>query len=66
MIEGKTVSVGGACCEGLSRIAYVVMAESGACEAAGTQSTFVCTACGDGACGELENACNCPDDCARP
>jgi hypothetical protein len=27
---------------------------------------MVCLACGDGACGDDENYCNCPDDCAAP
>ncbi|MBN2067237.1 MAG: hypothetical protein JW744_02100, partial [Candidatus Diapherotrites archaeon] len=48
------------CCEGLT--------DSGVCGSLEGFCTcsdgfFVCTQCGNGACGLGENACNCPQDC---
>ena len=61
--EGKKGSMlnNDACCEGLSRISNSFV--SGNNCIAPTDGSFVCTQCGNGACGRGENKCNCPIDC---
>jgi hypothetical protein len=69
-LDGKVICA--ACCAGLVRVPHLVVGASvpppmdglpDGCDAAGAESSFVCTACGDGACGDGENVCNCPADC---
>lgn len=61
------------CCPGLNRVPSLAPAEGGPirignvdCKITGYASVFGCTACGDGVCGDGENACNCPGDCGNP
>jgi len=51
------------CCAGLTRISRDAPGDGGACEPAPIPSLFLCSACGDGVCGDGENRCNCPGDC---
>lgn len=68
--EGKVICAH--CCEGLQRIAPLVVGEAdplGAdsanptCVWAAPVSVIVCARCGDGICGKGENRCNCSVDC---
>jgi hypothetical protein len=51
----------GKCCPGLAA-AQDCLLENGACTCPNCPC-FICLPCGDGLCGPLEHACNCPDDC---
>ncbi len=31
-----------------------------------SEAAFICSACGNGVCDEVENWCNCPADCSKP
>jgi hypothetical protein len=64
---------GGVCCEPLVGITmYVPSAEadgSGGLPVGcwvGGEGVFMCSACGDGVCQEVENWCNCATDCDKP
>lgn len=48
------------CCTGLQQIDD--SAPSGNNECVATEG-FICSNCGDGICGRVENRCNCPADC---
>jgi hypothetical protein len=65
--EGATIDahdVCATCCAGLTRIGTEAHDPGfGGCHAALPPGAFLCTRCGDGACGVGENACNCPTDC---
>jgi len=50
------------CCDGLARVPNLVPGPDG-CEGSGHMGISVCLLCGDGVCDDLENACNCPEDC---
>ena len=54
----------GPCCEGLTP-ANTTHApdDAGVCRVEDLNPAKVCIACGDGACGTGENACNCAADC---
>ena len=53
-----------ACCPGLVARCGVPSG-SGTCDRQeGSDAEPVCLRCGDGVCGPLEQACNCPEDCA--
>lgn len=57
-----------ACCEGLTRRCGQ-LSSAGICdheEGMGSGNTAICIACGDGTCEEVENTCNCPEDCGEP
>ena len=51
----------GMCCEGLTAVSAAVETSSGC--SSPRCPCYVCVVCGDGVCGEGENACNCADDC---
>jgi hypothetical protein len=62
-IEGKVV--GAYCCEGLTKISQTFLTDAGCMPAENVPiSVLICAPCGDGLCDPLENACNCPRDCA--
>ncbi|MFO0549162.1 MAG: hypothetical protein U0271_12295 [Polyangiaceae bacterium] len=62
VLEGKDICA--LCCGALVRIDSSAPSSDGStCEPTAPPSVLVCAACGDGACGLGENACNCPDDC---
>jgi hypothetical protein len=64
--EGYDVKalIEGPCCEGLTAANTSEGPDAdGACQVNDLNPAKVCIACGDGACGEAENVCNCPDDC---
>jgi hypothetical protein len=50
------------CCEGLTTVGTSEL-KDGEC----TRPTgfLYCTKCGNGTCGEVENPCNCPEDCKK-
>lgn len=58
------------CCEGTEQrepaveTTEVFEGYPAGCGPAGTESVFVCVACGDGVCGPGEGKCVCPEDCA--
>ncbi len=62
--------VGGACCDPLVTIQDTFPSKDGTtagnlpegCTIGGL-SRAICSACGDGVCDNIENRCNCPDDC---
>jgi hypothetical protein len=66
-IEGKVLC--GFCCSGDAREPMVETAETfdgypaGCGPGEAPPSILVCVTCGDGACGEGENPCVCPEDC---
>jgi hypothetical protein len=65
--EGYDVKVmeEGPCCDGLSAANTSEGVDSaGECQVEELNPAKVCIACGDGDCGDAENACNCPADCA--
>ena len=51
------------CCEGLTRLNLVGRDTNGTCTQLGPPSIQVCFRCGDGICSEVENSCNCEQDC---
>lgn len=65
-LEGKIYCA--YCCNGLARVHMYEPdpTDPTVCVASGPISLFVCTACGDGVCGNAENWCNCPEDCQSP
>jgi len=62
-IDGKDIGTGGRCCPGLTAIPSS-QPDDGGCTNSAPPSILVCTYCGDGICGQGENRCNCPTDCA--
>jgi hypothetical protein len=67
--EGQTYDVklddDGPCCRDLTPVNTTLQPDgAGGCEEVDVNPERVCIDCGDGECGEAENACNCPDDCA--
>ena len=65
------------CCEGLKAVSredgiwtgtkpYTGTDYPEGCGPVGPVDAIVCLPCGDGTCGDEENYCNCPDDCAAP
>ena len=54
----------GMCCPGLVPVPDCFEDEGGGC-ACPNCPCYLCTACGDGACGPFENVCNCPEDCPQ-
>ena len=63
--EFEDFETDGKCCEGLTAIPACIDTGNGDC-ACPNCPCFVCTSCGDGKCGEDENACNCGEDCKGP
>jgi hypothetical protein len=54
----------GPCCEGLTAANTTdAPDDAGVCQVEDLNPAKVCIACGDGACGEAENRCNCASDC---
>ena len=56
------------CCTGLVKKCGVEFFD-GSCDMVAEYSMYgvpMCIPCGDGVCGQFENACNCPEDCKRP
>ncbi len=56
------------CCEGLVKRCGVEFID-GSCDMEGKHSVYnlpICIPCGDGVCGNFEDACNCPEDCSPP
>jgi hypothetical protein len=67
IVEGESGEVypgSSSCCEGLSGLTCDEPDENGNCRT-GCSETFVCANCGNGECGDGENKCNCPVDCAE-
>jgi hypothetical protein len=62
---------GSVCCNGGTEVHALRPALPGegettpGCTFAGVPSTGICVFCGDGACGDYENSCNCPADCPK-
>lgn len=61
------VNSGSSCCSGLEQIRAtsefgLVRPDEDTCDY--DDSKFYCTKCGDGVCGDKEDRCNCPEDCA--
>lgn len=57
-----------ACCQGLTRRCGRLSSD-GTCDHAygmGAGNAAICIACGDGTCEDVENPCNCPEDCGEP
>lgn len=52
------------CCAGLRPIGCARVNDDGTCPVC--KGRPICAACGNGQCGNGENACNCPADCAKP
>ncbi|AGC49042.1 hypothetical protein MYSTI_07770 [Myxococcus stipitatus DSM 14675] len=59
-VQGASV----ACCPGLVARCGVPLASETCSPQTEDESEPVCLRCGDGVCGPLEQACNCPEDCA--
>lgn len=59
-IEAKVT--GAYCCEGMTKIQHLVVADGG-CWRTAPVSLLWCARCGDGECHGVENRCNCPEDC---
>ncbi len=54
----------GPCCDGLTAANTTAEPDAdGVCQEVDINPARVCIACGDDACGEAENRCNCPEDC---
>jgi hypothetical protein len=49
------------CADGLAAVSYTLVVNDECAWAA--CPCYVCVECPDGTCGELENKCNCPQDC---
>lgn len=63
-IDGKDMGLGLKCCQGLTAIP-LSQSSNEECINSAPPSILVCTRCGDRVCGQGENRCNCPTDCAR-
>jgi len=55
---------GGPCCEGLTETLTSDGVQEGQCAPLDCGVFHICTKCGDGACGQGENFCSCPEDCS--